>query len=109
MLGQQQRQCLAHYLVGLEGAGIGLQHRVDGEGPAGQLHRHRRLRQRVDLEIASLHHGLELDTARHLGQGFRHRQQQQRMARRLQLFLGNFLFFFSEFRQHEHSLRVAFS
>jgi hypothetical protein len=81
----------------------------DSQGATGQLHRHRRLRQRVDLEIASLHHGLELDAARHLGQCFRHRQKDERMSRRLQLFLGDFLFVFSEFRQHERSLSVAFS
>jgi hypothetical protein len=75
MFGQQLRQPLAHQLVGLEGAGIGLEHGVNRERATGQLHRHWRLGQRVDLEIAPFHHRLEFNAPRHIGQGLRHRQQ----------------------------------
>jgi hypothetical protein len=75
VLGQQQRKRATHLLVGLEGAGVGLDHGNHRERSAGQLHRHRRLDQRVDFEATSLHRGLDLNAARHFGQGLCHRQQ----------------------------------
>jgi len=70
----------AYLFVGLEGAGVGLEHGIHRERAAGQLHRHRRLGQRIDLEVAPFHHGLELGAARHIGQHFRDGQQHQHMT-----------------------------
>jgi len=98
MLGHQQGQRLAHLFMGLEGAGIGLDHGEHYERTACQLHRHRRLRQCGGLEIAPFHRGLEFGAARHIGQRFRYRQYHQDMACRLDRSGSDFLFFFNQFR-----------